>query len=101
MDDTRNPVADALQMDGLSEGEQEEALSALGDLVMRESMARLVEGMDGQTAADFEALLAKDPLDEEVAAFLAERVPGADKAVRDAVDQIRSDILDIDLADKP
>ncbi len=93
---TPPPLTDimtALQIDELAPEEQEELLLDLGDLILRGSMARLVERMDGKTREEFTALMERNASDEEVEAFLAARVPGADAAVQEAVQDLTDDIL--------
>lgn len=87
---------DLLQALGISElqpDEQEELLLDLGDLVFRGSMLRLIERMDEQTSDDFSKLLDGNPSEEAMTSFLTERVPDADKAVEEAIAELRNDIL--------
>lgn len=86
-------ILNALEFNKLTPEEQEELLLDLGDLVFNGTMIRLRERMDEATAKAFDDFLATEPSSEEVAAFLADRVPGADEAVNETVDQLRSDIL--------
>ncbi len=87
----------ALELASLSPVEQEEALLTAGDLIFKESLVRLAERMDDSMASELETLLDKGASDEEIAAFIEERVPGADEAVQGAVDEVVGAIL----SDKP
>jgi hypothetical protein len=86
-------ILEALGIKDLEPAEQEELLLDLGELVTRGTMLRLIERMDEKTQDDFSALLDRDPEDEEVEAFLKERVPDADSAVEETLEELRSDIL--------
>ena len=86
-------LVEALGIKDLQPSEQEELLLDLGDLVFRGSMLRLIERMDEPTQADFEELLARNPSEEQVTAFLEERVPDSGQAVEETLDELRSDIL--------
>lgn len=86
-------LIDALGIRDLEPAEQEELLLDLGDLVFRGSMLRIIELMDEATQKDFESLLEHDASEDQIAAFLKERVPGADQSVQETLDELRSDIL--------
>lgn len=86
-------IIEALSIEGLPKAEQEELLLDLGDAIFRSSMLRMIERMDDATQADFEALLNRGASEDEVAAFIEARVPGADSAVQEAIDELRNDIL--------
>jgi hypothetical protein len=90
-----NEVLAALDIGSLPPEEQEELLLDLGDLVFRGTMLRLLERMDKATQDDFSALLDRDPSEDEVEVFLAERVPDADSAAQETLADIRSDILTV------
>lgn len=93
MDKTLSPILDALQFESLSESEQEALLIEISDLVFQGSLVRLVERMDDATREEFEQLMENETDDEAMEAFLRERVPGADKAVEEAVQELTDDIL--------
>ncbi len=86
-------ILKALDIEDLSEKEQEEILLDLNDLIMRGSMVRLIERMDEKTRDDFAVLMDRDAPQEEIEAFLAERVPGAEAAVAETIADLRDDIL--------
>lgn len=93
---SRNPIAEileALQLSELSPKEQEEILLDINTIIYESSMVRLVESMDEQTRTDFEALMERDTADEEMEAFLKERVPRADALIAEAVKELTDDIL--------
>lgn len=77
----------------LPEEEQGGMLESLGDLVFKESLMRAVEAMDEPTKKEFEALLERDASEDEVIAFLDERVPNAAALVDEAAKEITGDIL--------
>ena len=86
-------ILDALDFVALAPEEQEELLLDINELVFKGSMVRLVEHMDDGTREEFDALISRDPDEEELQAFLAERVPGADEIVAETVEELRDDIL--------
>jgi hypothetical protein len=88
--------SDILELIGIQElpvEEQEELLLDLGDIVFRGTMLRLIERMDDSTQEDFSKLMDTDPQEDEVMAFLKERVPESDQAVEETLADLRSDIL--------
>lgn len=93
---TENPIAEilkALQMSELSPEEQEQMLLDINAIIYEGSMVRIVERMDEQARADFEALMESDADEEAVEAFLKERVPDADALVAETVKELTDDIL--------
>ena len=83
----------ALNFDELGLEEQENIVEELYDLILKGTIVRVVERMDPKTLKEFNALLDTDPNLREVEAFLVERVPGAELAARETVDEITDDIL--------
>ncbi len=88
-----SPLFDALGLDALLPEEQEAMLLDLNELIMKGSLVRLIEMMDEKTREDFDTLMNGEPSEEDVQAFLNERVPGADTAVADTVKELTDDIL--------
>lgn len=86
-------LLDALGIQDLTPEEQEEMLLDLNELIYKGTMVRLIERMDEKTKADFDALMDRDADEEVVEKFLEERVPGADQAVEETVEELRNDIL--------
>jgi|CXWL01.1.fsa_nt_gi hypothetical protein len=86
-------LLEALDFEGLSETEQEELLIDLNSLIFRGSLVRLIERMDEETKDDFDALMEKNADEDEVLEFLEKRVPGADGAVAETIEDLTSDIL--------
>lgn len=92
----QDPVAEiveALQLSDLPPKEQEQMLLDIQEIIYESSMVRFVEQMDEQTRSDFEALMDRDAADEEIEAFLKERVPHADELVAETVRELADDIL--------
>ena len=87
----------AIDLGSLPPEEQEEVLLTAGDLIMKESLVRLAEQMDDATATEFDELLTRGASEEEIAAFIQTRVPGAEAAMKGAVDDVQGAIL----GDKP
>jgi hypothetical protein len=83
----------ALKIDELSPEEQEAALLELNALIFRGSVIRMLEQMDEPTKNAFNELVEKDASEDELRAFLTEKVPHADQAVADTVASLTSDIL--------
>ncbi len=86
-------ILDALQVEILAPEEQEELLIDLNDLIIRSSLIRMVEQMDDETRDEFSALTERDVSEDEMAEFLAKRVPNADALVSAAVQDLANDIL--------
>ena len=86
-------LLEALNVSELPVEEQEELILSLNDMVFEGTLVRLIERMDEPTREEFSALLEKDTPEEEVEAFIAERVPDADKAVEETVADLTNDIL--------
>lgn len=83
----------ALNMDELDPEEQEEILLDLNSLVFKGSLVRLIERMDDKARDEFNAFVDTEPTEEQMEAFLKEKVPGADEAVQEALADLTSDIL--------
>ncbi len=92
-ENTQDQLLAALDLESLSPEEQEAMLLEINELVFKGSMVRLIERMDESTRDEFTKLMDSDASEEEVEAFLAEKVPDADQAVADAVSELTSDIL--------
>lgn len=95
---TQTPIQnliDALKLNELEPEEQEAMILEVHELVFRGALARTIELMDEQTREEFSALLDTEPTENEVDEFLKTRVPGADTAVAEAVQEIADDILAI------
>ncbi len=88
-------LLDALKVAELPAQEQEELMLELQETVFEGTMARLVERMDDATAEAFGALVEKDSSEEEVQAFLAERVPGYSAVVEEVIKDLTDDILSV------
>lgn len=86
-------IIDALQLDDLSEKEQEEILGDLDEVIFKGTIIRLLEQMDEKTRIEFEALLDQDAEEDEIQIFLEKHVPNADAAVQDTIAEITDDIL--------
>lgn len=88
-------ILEALDLESLAPEEQEAVLLDLHELIVRGSIVRLMEQMDEPTKGALEHLLARDASDEEVDAFIRDRVPGADAAVAETVAELSDDILSL------
>lgn len=83
----------ALTHESQSIEQQAESLTAVGDLVFRETLVRLIAAMDASTQEAFDALLAQNPSEDELMAFLSERIPNAAGMVQGSIDEVRDGIL--------
>lgn len=88
----QSEVIQALGLENRSESEQEEALIAIGELLSKATMVRIIEKMDEPTRAAFDNLLVTSPTEDQILAFL-EGVPGAAEAAQEAVADLQNDIL--------
>jgi len=85
-------ILSALQLELLTPKEQEEMLLALGDVVFRGTLVRLIERMDEATRTEFSALLTDNAPPEKIEAFLKERVPEAPGATAETLSDLASDL---------
>lgn len=86
-------LKDALNMDDLPVEQQEELLLEITATVFEGVVLRMTEQMDDSTRGKFEELLATEPSDEQVEAFVRENVPNADALVAETIADMRNDIL--------
>lgn len=89
----QSALADALSLEGLGREDQEEILTDLQQVFLKTSMLSLVERMDDQARARFEALLAANPTEEELLSFLRQAVPDADAVIAETIREMGNDIL--------
>lgn len=85
-------LLNTLGLDALAPAEQEEMLLTLSNLVFRGAMVRFVERMDDKAREDFTKLMEQGADGASVESFLRERVPGADGAVQETIDEIAADM---------
>lgn len=83
----------ALDLSSLPSEEREEILLDLNEVVFKNSLIRMIEIMDEPTREEFARLMESEASEQELETFLAERVPGADKAIEEAVESLTDDIL--------
>jgi hypothetical protein len=87
-------LIEALELDELAPGEeQDELLTDLNSAIFKSSLVRMIESMDEKTREEFATLMENEASEEELEKFLAEKVPGAEKAIEEAVASIADDIL--------
>lgn len=86
-------ILDALNFSELEQEEQEELLVELNEIIFKSTFVRLLERMDEKTREEFTALMERDASDDEVQGFIESKVPDADSAVIEAVEELTSDIL--------
>lgn len=86
-------MVDALDISALPVEEQEELLLDLNSLIFRSSLVRMIENMDEATREEFSVLMEKNPDEEELEAFLLNRVPNAEESVQEAIETLADDIL--------
>ncbi len=94
-DANTSKLIEALALDQLSPEEQEALLLEINEIVFKGSMTRLIESMDESTREEFAKLMESDADDEQLEAFISARVPNADKAVAETVQELSDDILAI------
>lgn len=90
---TAQTLFDALGLDALEPAEREQAILDLYDLIFQGTLIRLIERMDEDTRTAFDQLMDADAPEDEVLAFLESRVPGAQDAVTETIEELRTDIL--------
>lgn len=89
----QHTILEALDIASLPPEEQEEILLDLNSLIFRGTLLRLIERMDDATRDEFTKLMETDADEDQIEAFLTERVPDADSAVRDTVKELTDDIV--------
>jgi hypothetical protein len=85
-------ILDSLQLGSLPAPEQEEILLALGDIVFRGTLLRLIKSMDETVRTEFAVLLADNAPPGAIEAFLKERVSGAEAAAEETLSDLASDL---------
>lgn len=93
MNTTDQTLLDALGLEDLLPEEQQQVLEDVGSLIFEGTLARLLERMDEATREQLDVLLARDAEESEVLDFLKAHVPGAESAVSETIEELRSDIL--------
>jgi hypothetical protein len=88
-------LIEALELDESAPGEQDELLTDLNAAIFKSALVRMVESMDEKTREEFATLMENEASEEELEKFLAEKVPGAEQAIEDAVSGIADDILEL------
>lgn len=88
-------ILDALNFSELEEAEQMELLLDLHNLVFQGTFVRLLERMSERTRAEFTELMEQDAPDEVVQLFIEAKVPNADEAALETIEELTSDILAI------
>ena len=86
-------ISKALELDQLEEGERNDILADIGELIFRSSMVRFIERMDDQTKDKFDALMKRSPTDEAIAAFIEQHDADPNGVVSAAVQALTNDIL--------
>lgn len=69
----------------------------LSDLVFKSAFLRIVAAMDDATRGEFAALIAAEASPEVLDDFLKKRVPGAESATKDALEDLASDLAALDI----
>lgn len=86
-------LVEALDLSALPLEEQNELLLDLNSVIFKSSLLTMIESMSEETREEFAALMEQEASEEELEAFLMEKVPGAEKAVQQAVESLADDIL--------
>jgi Protein of unknown function (DUF5663) len=90
---TDQSLLDVLGLDELTPEEQKDALEDVGSLIFEGTVVRMLADMELELRDEFSALMDSNASEEEVLAFLKEKVPGADQAVEDTMAELRDDLL--------
>jgi len=86
-------LVEALDLSALPLEEQNELLLDLNSVIFKSSLLTMIEGMNEETREEFALLMEQEVSEEELEKFLMEKVPGAEKAVQQAVESLADDIL--------
>lgn len=86
-------LVEALDLSALPLEEQNELLLDLNSVIFKSSLLTMIENMDEPTREEFAVLMEEEASEEDLEAFLMEKVPGAEAAVQQAVESLADDIL--------
>jgi 5S rRNA maturation endonuclease (ribonuclease M5) len=86
-------ITEALDLSELPVEEQEKLLVDIQELVLKGTMARLVEQMDEKTRNEFSLLMDSDPTGDQVADFIEAHITDSDKIVQETIADFANDIL--------
>ncbi len=86
-------LVEALDLSALPLEEQNELLLDLNSVIFKSSLLTMIEAMDEPTREEFAVLMEEEASEEDLEAFLMEKVPGAEAAVQQAVESLADDIL--------
>lgn len=98
MDASQDKTTDLLTQLGIGDlqpDEQEQLLLDVNELVYKGAIIRLIERMDDATREEFEALMTREAGEDEIEAFLMEKVPDAESAVTETIQELTDDILSV------
>ncbi len=96
MDQTLTPLDEinaALEIDEMTEKEQEELMLDLGELIFKGTIIGVMEIMDEKTKNEFHKLIDRNATQDELAAFIEDNVPGANEIALETVMNLTDDIL--------
>ena len=96
-----NKLIETLGLEKLSIEEQEAVLLSFGELVFKGTIVRILERMSEPDKEAFSKMLDGNPSEDEVMAYIKANVPDADKAVEEAIAEVTSDILAVNLPVNP
>lgn len=85
----------SLGLDSLTAEEREEVLGTMGELIFKDSLVRCLEAMPPEDRDAFAKLASSGASPDDIASFVAERVPAVDKIVADVVNDLSDDILSV------
>jgi hypothetical protein len=86
-------IAQALALHELPPEERERVLLDIGDLAFRSTLVRLLERLDEAGQDEFGKLMDADASEEELEAFLKDRVDNPEAVVEEALAELTDDIL--------
>ncbi len=81
MNSLNDKIKNSLDITGLPESEQEEIILRVGGLIYQNVLLRVLETMGARDKTSFDALLDKNPSQEEVFLFLTEKIPNLQELI--------------------
>lgn len=90
---TFTDIITALQASNLQQKEKDQLFIDFSEIVLNDSLYRLVDTMDGITLLDFQNLLDQEASEAQLRDFIVKRVPHAATAVRGTMHDLLDDIL--------
>lgn len=88
----KKELIEAFHLEGIPEDKQEALLSKMGEALLKRIFLETMEKMGEAGVTEYEALLDKGAKQEEIEAFLENKIPGYNIFVRGVVDKFKEEM---------